>query len=595
MEDLVVPEQNKYMKKTSFLLITLTLAFSINAQEHPFYNQKKAKTQQYKKGSSVNYDVSTYQILFFDGLRYKTLGSYDKAIDKFLACIELDGSLATPMYELAQIYFLERNYEKSQFFAESACEIQKDNKWFLMLLSNVYMANNQPMKAIPVLKKAIEFATYNEELYFQLSDAYLMANQPRNAIKVYNQIESIMGKNSMLYQQKKDVFEKSGNRSSAIKEINKWLEFEPNNLEARAQLSELYLLDGKLTSAIKSLEEMLLLDSLNGTAHLMLSELYRTNKQFENSFESTAKAFLSTNLGIDAKMRALLTYYEDLDNDSTLKAQAFALIELLKQAHPDDAKPYTIEGDFYYREDSLLRAKNAFVEALKYDKSRFPIWQQVLIISFDTKDYAAVISTAKEAEELFPSQPIIYYLSGLAHLQTKSYNLAIDQLNTSSLLVISNDPLLAQIYATLGDAYHAVEDHKESDRHYEKSLALVPENANVLNNYSYYLSLRNENLERAVQMMKQCMMLSPNFSTYEDTFAWVYYMKKDYEKAKFWIDKAMGHENDPPSPTIIEHGGDIYFKLGFKEKAISFWKLALEKGADSEFIHQKIEDEKLYE
>ena len=107
MEDLVVPEQNKYMKKTSFLLITLTLAFSINAQEHPFYNQKKAKTQQYKKGSGVNYDVSTYQMLFFDGLRYKTLGSYDKAIDKFLACIELDGSLATPMYELAQIYFLD--------------------------------------------------------------------------------------------------------------------------------------------------------------------------------------------------------------------------------------------------------------------------------------------------------------------------------------------------------------------------------------------------------------------------------------------------------------------------------------------------------
>jgi len=53
----------------------------------------------------------------------------------------------------------------------------------------------------------------------------------------------------------------------------------------------------------------------------------------------------------------------------------------------------------------------------------------------------------------------------------------------------------------------------------------------------------------------------------------------------------MGSNNG----TIIEHYGDVLYKLGDKEQALEQWKKAKELGDTSEFIDKKIADKKLYE
>ena len=58
--------------------------------------------------------------------------------------------------------------------------------------------------------------------------------------------------------------------------------------------------------------------------------------------------------------------------------------------------------------------------------------------------------------------------------------------------------------------------------------------------------------------------------------------------------KAMenGGEN---SGTILEHYGDILFKLNQSEKAFEYWKKAKQSGDASGLLDQKIRDKKLYE
>ena len=154
--------------------------------------------------------------------------------------------------------------------------------------------------------------------------------------------------------------------------------------------------------------------------------------------------------------------------------------------------------------------------------------------------------------------------------------------------------LLAQFYASLGDAYHAQEEIKESDEAYEKSLDIMPENTYVLNNYSYYLSLRKKKLEQAAQMMKLCVELSPGQPSYEDTYAWIFYQMKDYQNALLWIEKAISSGGNTSS-TIVEHYGDILYQLSRKEEALQQWQTAQELGTESKFLDQKIADQKLYE
>lgn len=574
-----------------YLIIAITLlGLGAQAQDHPYYSAKDPKI----KETLNKVDPKDYQNAFFKGLRYKILGNPDEALKAFGDCIRMDGKEAAPMYESAMIYFNKGDYDQAQFFIESACQIEPDNKWYQQLLATTFLENRQYTKAITSFKKLLEIEPKNEDWHFELASAYLLNNQARNAIKVYDDLEKYIGPYDMLFQQKKRIYNEIGDKAAAIREVEKWVDAEPQNLDALNELAELYLLSGKQTKAIQAIEKSLALKADNASAFIMLSDLYRNKNELDKSFDYTKKAFGSQELGVDAKMRLLLTYYDWTDSDTMLLSKAYSLIDILLETHPNNAKPFTIAGDYYYRDDNLTAAKTNFLRAAELDPSRFPIWQQLMIISFDLKEYDEVIILSESVQELFPSQPTSYYFAGLAYMQEKKYSSAIDQFHTGKLMVIDNPNLLAQFYASLGDAYHAQEEIPESDDAYDKSLDIMPDNTYVLNNYSYYLSLRKKKLEKASDMMKRCVELSPGQASYEDTYAWVLYQLKDYNTALIWIEKALA-SGGISSATIVEHYGDILYRLKRTNEALEQWQKAKELGSDSENLDQKIADKKLYE
>ena len=576
--------------KLHLIIAMMALVLLAQAQDHPFYSVKDPEIQ--KTLNTV--DPKDYQNAFFKGLRYKILGDTDSALEAFKDCIRMDGKEATPMYESAIIYFNKGELDQARFFIESACQIDADNKWYQQLLATTYLESGEYSKAIISFKKLLELEPKNEDWHFELASAYLMNNQARNAIKVYDDLEKYIGPYDMLFQQKKRIYSEIGDKTAATREVEKWVEAEPQNLNALNELSEMYLLSGKQTKAIQTLEKSLELKADNASAFIMLSDLYRNKKDLDKSFDYTKKAFSSLDLGVDAKMRLLLTYYDWTDADTILLSKAYTLLDILLETHPEDAKPFTIAGDYHFRDGNLELAKSNFLRAAELDPSRYPIWQQLMIISFDLKEYQEVITLGKTAQELFPSQPISYYFMGLSYMQDKQYASAAEQFNTGKLMVIDNLNLLAQFYASLGDAYHALDEVKDSDAAYDKSLEILPENTYVLNNYSYYLSLRNKKLDKASEMMKLCVELSPNQPSYEDTYAWIFYQLKDYTNALVWIEKAIA-SGGSSSATIVEHYGDILYQLSKTEQALEQWLKAQELGSESEWIERKIADKKLYE
>ena len=91
-----------------------------------------------------------------------------------------------------------------------------------------------------------------------------------------------------------------------------------------------------------------------------------------------------------------------------------------------------------------------------------------------------------------------------------------------------------------------------------KNLSKYNPQTPVLNNYSYYLSLRKIKLKQAREMMKTYVSLVPNQPSYEDTYAWIFYQMGDYDKALVWIKKSL-ENGGSTSPTIVEHYGDILY------------------------------------
>ena len=102
------------------------------------------------------------------------------------------------------------------------------------------------------------------------------------------------------------------------------------------------------------------------------------------------------------------------------------------------------------------------------------------------------------------------------------------------------------------------------------------------------MSLRNERLDYALSLAQKAIKLNPDEAIYEDTYAWIFYVKGDVEQAKIWIEKAIKHGGDN-DPDILEHYGDILFKSGDNEKAKLYWEKAKDKGNTNPELLQKIQ------
>jgi len=114
-----------------------------------------------------------------------------------------------------------------------------------------------------------------------------------------------------------------------------------------------------------------------------------------------------------------------------------------------------------------------------------------------------------------------------------------------------------------------------------------------LNNYAYFLSLRNENLEKAAEMAGRAVELKPG-SANQDTYGWVLYQMGNYDEAAIMIKKAIDNGANS-SAVILEHYGDVLWKLDRKEDALDYWKKAKAAGEGSEFLDKKVEEKKMYE
>jgi tetratricopeptide (TPR) repeat protein len=214
------------------------------------------------------------------------------------------------------------------------------------------------------------------------------------------------------------------------------------------------------------------------------------------------------------------------------------------------------------------------------------IWEQLLLLENDLADFNNMYTESNEAIQYFPTQPIIYYFKGLSSYQLNKTEEAITSIKSGLDYVTDNPSLKADMYALLGNAYHKTGKMKESDEAMEQVLKIDKGNKVTLNNYSYFLSLRGDSLDKAERMSMVCVELEPLNYTYLDTYAWVLYKQNKFDKALIQIEKAYqngGNQN----AVIVEHYGDILFKLGQAERANEKWNEAIKLGKGSVFLEKK--------
>lgn len=538
--------------------------------------------------------LMAYTTTYFNASREKMLGNMEDAENLYKQCIRLNPQEPSPYYELATIYTNQNKFAEALQLARKAAELAPKNEWFNYLYAGLLERTKQFNEAINVYEKLVKLNPGKIEYKYELADCYISTGKYNDAIEVYDEFEKTFGVTEEISVQKERLYVRAGNFDKAVSEVKKLVSSNPTETRYLHILAELYSANGKNEDAFQVYNEILRINSNDPYVHLSLADYYRDKKQNDKGYEELKLAFLNPELDIDIKIKILLSYYTLTENDNTLKSQAFELSQILVDKHPAEAKAHAINGDFLYREKRLEEARSNYRKAIQIDNSRFPLWSQLLVIDSELSDYKSLNEESKKAMELFPNQPVLYLFNGMSQIQSKNYQAAIEVLNEGRINVVDNRPLLSQFHANLGDAYNYLRNFEESDKNYEKALEYDPDNIYVLNNYSYYLSLRGEYLEKAAKMASRCNQLEPNNSSYQDTYAWILYHQNKLEDAKAWLERALENGGNK-NPVILEHYGDVLFRLNDKDKAYLMWQTAKEKGQGSEKLDKKLAEKTLIE
>lgn len=584
----------KYTLAIVFSILFFSSSNSTFAQKKEKKKKESEEVKKQKKGSLSEADSMQVQFLFLNGLKEKTLGNTEAAIEYFRRCLNIDINNHAAMYELGRLYFTLNDNSEAIFLFTKASELNPQNEWYLISLANAFEQANNYKEASRQYEKLIRLKPENLEYYFDYASMFLFEGRFEEAIKVYEEIQQKIGLNEDVSIQKEKIWLRLGKVDKAIAEIQALIDYKPKEIRYLILLGEIYMANTMSDKAYEIYQKALLLEPDNAYVLLAIADYYRTKGDDENAFLYVKQVFRNPEVDIDRKVQILAPYFATLAND-VMQKRAIELSQILIYVHPKEAKAHAIYGDFLYQDKQLKEACEQYQITLQYDKKVFAVWQNLIFIQADLLDYQGMLTSTNEALTLFPNQTLLYYLNGAAYFQLKKYTEAIETYKSGLALGTDNIALEAQLYAGLGDAYHALNKHKESDEAYEDALKTKPDETYVLNNYAYYLSLRGEQLEKAEKMSKRSNELMPNNASFQDTYGWIMYKLNRLEEAKVWIEKAIT-TGEAKSATVIEHYGDILFKLGAQDEALAQWKKAKEiGGSESGLLNKKISERKLYE
>lgn len=569
-----------------FLLLVLAI-FSLSASGQKKKNDKEKDRLTEEQRINLSYN-------FYSANKEKILGNIEKAADLFAQCLRIDGHHAASMYEMAKIYADQKKHADALFFAKGAVVEDPQNVWYQLLLAELYEHEANYDEAVEVYETLIKKNPERIDFYFSLAQVYIFNNKASDALKTYDKIEALIGVDKELCIQKERLYLKLNKVDKAALELEKLIEKFPSDLEGYSLLVELYQVNNQEEKAYEVIKRMQQKAPNSAYVFLALAEYYRQKGEKEKSFSNLKLAFSKTDLESEVKIKVLGSYLPLVGTSEEMMAQALELAKILSETHASESSVHAVYGDFLSLDKKYEDARKSYRTSIATDNKNFNVWQQLLFTDSQLNDFASMLSDSEEALTLFPSQPIIYLLNGMAKSQNKKHAEAIKVLLSGSKLVVDNEAQLKDFYSNLGDNYQALKNFAESDKYYEKALEIDPKDVYILNNYSYYLSLRVEKLEKAASMSKLSNDLSPNNPSFQDTYAWILFKQKKYSEAKEWLDKAMingGDKND----TILEHYGDVLYHSGEINKAVEFWQKAREAGPGSEHLIKKITDKKFYE
>lgn len=543
-------------------------------------------------------DQRKAEYIFVQAQNEKLKGNYDAFYELLTYAHSIDStntaiSFYMGMCMLKMNITSQERCERGLALMKKHFEAQPEDLYETTFYSDANMQFGHPEEALRALKLLNEYNPNRLEFQVRLAEAYSRSGDYERSNATYDSIAVLFGKAIQITTSKIDNYMAMNDSVGALKEMRDMLATAPENATYNIAMSSLFQHYGKTDSALYYLDRAQEYAPDNGYIYLARAEYYKMAGDSVGYEQQIYNALTAEQLDVDSKLNVLLGYIRGRLAEEDTTQRINNLFTVLIQQHPHEAKIHQLYSEYFFTKKDYKGA----IEQLEYSLDVNPTdadgWRNMVILNIMDDNYPAAIKASEKAMEYNPDNvDLVRYVAG-CYYQMKEYGKAVEAYQQAIQMVDSTDvETISEIITGMGDIASEMGDDENAVAYYAKALDLNPLNSGALNNYAYFLAQRGKDLDLAERMAALAVKDDPENANFIDTYAWVFFAKKDYEMALLYIKRAVEHDEDNH---LLEHYGDILWFTDDKEGAVEQWTKALEMDPDNELLQRKVKDKTYYE
>ncbi|WP_299121135.1 tetratricopeptide repeat protein [uncultured Winogradskyella sp.] len=408
-----------------------------------------------------------FQEYFFEALKQKGIENYDRAVDALHKCLNLNSKLPVIYFELGKNYNKLKNFGAAEDNLKKAISMQPDNVWFLDELYDVYFQQDDIKNALKTIKQLVK---YHPDYKEDLAALYVREEKYNQALELLDQLDEEFGLSESRDAMRNDIYSITGNADDRIENLEQRIANNPNNEDNHLKLIYRYSQTGDRKNAFKAAKNLLKVKPDSKFVHLALYKFYLQDGKVDEAIGSVKIALTSPEINSDAKAKVLKDFVGFVAKNPEYESDLIDITALVDENK--NAQTHSDLGHYYLKAGDKAKALSNFKEALKQDPNDFKLIKDVLLLQLDIKDYKAVVNDSEHALELYPAQPILYLVNGVANNNLNQNKKAIDNLETGLDFLIDNPTMEADFYSELSIAYKALNNINKSETFAKKAQAL---------------------------------------------------------------------------------------------------------------------------
>jgi len=413
-----------------------------------------------------------FQEHFFEALKQKGIENYDRALLALEKAAQESPDEVVIYYEMARNYGFLKQWDKAEENYNKVLQKEPGKPEAYEGLYDVYYNTNNYLKAIDVVKKLIP---YDREYKEDLANLYERTEQYDEALQLLDELDQELGNNEYRNQLRQQIYSKSDDTGGQISDLQQRINRTPANEQDFLNLIYLYSEQNNKESAFATAKKLIEVNPGSDLAHLALYKFYLDDGKTYEAITSMKKVFASDEIDQENKFRVLNDFLLFVNENPAFEKNLEEMVALFSR-ESNNSEVYIQLGNYYLGKEMKTEALQYFELGVKSNFGDFNLIKNTLLLQIDFEKFKEAEDLSRNSLDLFPSQPLLYLINGVANLNIENTTRAKSMLETGLDYLIDDPQMERDFYLQLSIVHEKTGNTEKASEYRNRAKQVADKN-----------------------------------------------------------------------------------------------------------------------